>query len=143
MCTLLTLVKAIIAIQAVVTEEELSSGMAFMVFTQSLGPAITLAICNAIFDTSLRSQIARHVPDVDPTAIIQAGATGFRSIVQDSDLQSVLLTYANSIDRVFYLVAALAAACGIFLWGMGWHDVRKKDEGTSVVQSTVNEGKDA
>ncbi|KAI1370090.1 major facilitator superfamily domain-containing protein [Hypoxylon crocopeplum] len=119
---------AIIAIQAAVTAEELSSAMAFIVFTQSLGPAIVLSLCQLIFIESLKSQIPQHAPLADIAGIIQAGATRFRAVVGDGDLDGVLIAYANSIDRVFYLVSAMAAACIIVLWGMGWTDLRKKDE---------------
>ncbi|KAI1403324.1 major facilitator superfamily domain-containing protein [Hypoxylon fuscum] len=117
---------AVNAIQAVTTGEELSSAMAFMVFAQSLGPAIALALYNVIFDASLRMQLAGRAPNVNAQAIINAGATGFRSLVQPGDLNAVLKAYANSIDRVFFLVAALAASASIFVCGMGWHDVRRK-----------------
>jgi hypothetical protein len=102
--------------------------MAFMVFTQSLGPAIALALYNVIFAASLRGQLAQRAPQVDAQAVIDAGATGFRSFVQPVDLPAVLVAYANSIDRALYMVAAMAAACGIFLWGMGWNDIRNKGE---------------
>ncbi|GAW26179.1 putative efflux pump [Rosellinia necatrix] len=117
---------AVNAIQAVTTGEELSSAMAFMVFAQSLGPAVALALYNVIFAASLRMQLAGSVPNIDIQAIINAGATGYRSLVQPGDLNAVLKAYANSIDRVFFLVAALAASAGIFVCGMGWHDVRKR-----------------
>lgn len=113
--------------------------MAFMVFAQSIGPALILAICNVIFDSSLRSQVSQLAPGVDAQAILDAGATGFRTFVKPGDLPGVLHAYANSIDRVFYLVAAMAAACAIFCWGMGWNDVRKKDEGGGVDEATVGE----
>lgn len=102
--------------------------MAFMVFTQSLGPAIALALYNTVFTSSLRQQLAQQAPQVDAQAIISAGATGFRSLVRSADLPSVLTAYATSIDHAFYLVAAMAAICGISAWGMGWHDIRGKAE---------------
>jgi hypothetical protein len=101
--------------------------MALIIFAQSLGPAIVLVLCNVIFLSSLTSQLQKNVPDADAAAIIRAGATGFRSILLPDELSGVLASYANSIDRVFYLVAAVAAACAIVLWGMGWTDLRKKD----------------
>lgn len=102
--------------------------MSFIVFMQSLGPAIVLSLCQLIFIESLKVQIPQHQPNVDAGLIIQAGATRFREIVGSTDLPDLLIAYANSIDRVFYLVAAMAASCGIFLWGMGWQDLRKKEE---------------
>lgn len=99
--------------------------MSFIVFAQSLGPAISLALCNLLFVASLKIQLPQQAPDVNAPAVIQAGATGFRAIVQPGDLSGVLTAYANSVDRTFYLIAAFAAVCGIVLWGMGWKDLRK------------------
>ncbi|KAK0712206.1 efflux pump [Apiosordaria backusii] len=128
---------AILAIQGVTTGEELSSGMAFMVFTQSLAPAVILTLCNVILVENLKIQIPQQAPGVDPGAVIRAGATGFRGIVAAEHLPRVLVAYANSLDRVFYLVAACAAVSFVFLWGMGWQDLRKKNEG---VGSSAGEG---
>ncbi|XDG02463.1 hypothetical protein ABKA04_002078 [Annulohypoxylon sp. FPYF3050] len=118
---------AIISIQAAVGEAQLATGMALVIFAQSLGPAIVLVVCNVIFNSSLKSQLQDKAPHTDAAAVIQAGATGFRAIVQRDDLPGVLAAYAVSVDRVFYFVAAVAAACIIVLWGMGWHDLRTKD----------------
>ncbi|EPE28198.1 MFS general substrate transporter [Glarea lozoyensis ATCC 20868] len=116
---------AIIAVQAAMDSEELPSSIAFVVFSQALGPTIVMALYNIIFLESFQSQIKNYAPSVSPTAVINAGATGFRSFTSPADLPGVLKAYANSIDRIFYFAAALAAVCGIFLWGMGWHDLRK------------------
>jgi hypothetical protein len=114
------------AVQAAVSGQELASGMAFVIFSQSLGPAIVLALSNVIFSASLKTQLAERAPNANATVIIDAGATAFRTYVSPSDLPGVLEAYANSIDRVFYLVASVAACGAIFLWGMGWHDLRRK-----------------
>ncbi|KAI7976466.1 hypothetical protein EIK77_003281 [Talaromyces pinophilus] len=81
---------------------------------------------NVIFNNSLRTIIPQQAPDINVKAVIQAGATAFRSVVPASDLQAVLRAYAISIDHVFYL--AIGASCAAFLtcWGMGWKDIRKK-----------------
>ncbi|KAI0396412.1 major facilitator superfamily domain-containing protein [Xylariaceae sp. FL0594] len=128
---------AVNAIQAVTTGKELSSGMAFMVFAQSLGPAVALSLYNVIFDATLRMRLAEGALNIDVQAILNAGATGFHSVVQPGDLKFVLKAYADSIDRVFYLVAALAASASIFVCGMGWRDVRKKAGPEDEEKSTV------
>lgn len=114
-----------------------------MVFGQSLCSAIVLALCNVIFQESLKSQLLQQAPHVNGTAIIKAGATGFRTLVEPDDLPNVLVAYAKSIDRVFYLVAAAAAMCGVVLWGMGWQDLRKKDDTkqTKDGEPSLNDGK--
>lgn len=126
--------QAVNAIQAVTTGKELSSGIAFMVFCQALGPSIALVVYNVLFGASLKAELAQRAPNVDAQAIIDAGATGFRSLVRPEDLGAVLKAYANSINHVFYLVAALAACCSIFVWPMGWYDVTKKSRPEDVTE---------
>ncbi|KAF1953528.1 MFS general substrate transporter [Byssothecium circinans] len=119
---------AIIAVQAAMNSEELTSGIAFVVFSQAFGPTIAMTLYNVIFLESIKDQIPKLAPNVRSTDIVNAGATGFRAFVSPEDVPAVLKAYANSIDRTFYLAAALATLCGIFLWGMGWHDLREKKE---------------
>jgi hypothetical protein len=109
--------------------------MAFMVFGQSLTPAIALSLYNVIFQATLKKQLAQRAPEVNAQAIINAGATGYRSLVQPNDLNAVLKAYATSINHVFYCVAALAVCCGVFTCGVGWTDVRKKNPPKDDVKS--------
>ncbi|KAI0143667.1 major facilitator superfamily domain-containing protein [Xylariaceae sp. FL1272] len=117
---------AIIATQAATPGKQLSSAMAFIVFCQSLGPAIVLSVCQLIFIHGLQTELPRHAPNVDAASVIQAGATRFRALIDSQDLPKVLVGYATSIDQVFYLLAGLSAFSGFVLWGMGWQDIRKK-----------------
>ncbi|KAK8021792.1 hypothetical protein PG990_006930 [Apiospora arundinis] len=116
----------IISIQSVTSGEELSSGMAFMVFTQSLFPAIVLPLCNLVLVSSLRTQLPIYAPGADVPAVIKAGATSFRQVVGAEDLQGVISAYAVSVDRVFYLNAAMVVVSGLFIYGIGWYDIREK-----------------
>lgn len=111
--------------------------MAFMVFTQSLFPAIVLSMCNLVLVSSLRTQLSLHAPNVDAAAVIQAGATDFRSVVNAADLPGVIEAYANSVDYVFYLVAAMVAISSLFIWGIGWQDLRKKTSGMADVKKNI------
>jgi hypothetical protein len=98
-----------------------------MVFSQAIGPAIANTLYNVIFLSSLPTQIAKFAPHANVQAIIDAGASGFRSVVSPADLNGVLVAYSNSLGRIYYLAVAFAATCGIASWGMGWHDLRKKE----------------
>lgn len=119
--------------------EDIASSSAFVVFSQAFGPTIAMSLYNVVFLESLRTEIPHYAPNIDATAIINAGATGFRSFVPPAELHGVLVAYANSIDRVFYLAAGLATACGVFLWGMGWNDLRKKEgDGTDAKHDALN-----
>jgi hypothetical protein len=122
----------LISIQGVTTGEELSSGMAFMVFTQSLFPAVVLSMCNLILVASLKGELPQKAPTVDVDAVIKAGATNFRSIVDADELSGVVAAYANSVRNVFYLVTAMVVLSGVFIYGIGWQDLRKRVTDTNV-----------
>lgn len=117
----------LVSVQHAVSPAELSSAMAFIVWCQYIGPTIFLVLYNVVFDSSLRSQLIQQAPTTDVNAVIAAGATKFRGIVSPQDLQGVLVAYSNSLDRVFYLVAAVAAVSWFAAWGMGWKDIRQAE----------------
>lgn len=102
--------------------------MALIMFSQTFGGAMFLSFSDTIFTNSLKSLIPTYASSVDPEAVITAGATGFRKIISGNDLTNVLMAYAKSVDRVFYLTAGAAVGCFVFAWGMGWKDIRKKNE---------------
>ncbi|KAI1775073.1 MFS general substrate transporter [Hypoxylon cercidicola] len=117
----------IVAVQNQVSREELSQAMAFLLWAQYIGPTIFLTLYNTIFSTSLRTQLPQQAPNVDVQAVLAAGATRFREVVDPRDLPNVLIAYSNSLDRVFYLVAGAGVGGFIAAWGMGWRDIRKKN----------------
>ncbi|SPQ23139.1 155f0597-f3a3-42ef-9315-100e4f8f9811 [Thermothielavioides terrestris] len=117
-----------IAVQNAVTFAELATANAFVVWAQYIGPTIFLTLCNTILQTSLESELPAHAPNANATAIIAAGATNFRAFVSAQDLPGVLVAYSNSVDHVFYLVAAAGVVAWLAAWGMGWNDIRKKNQ---------------
>ncbi|KAK8087704.1 MFS transporter, partial [Apiospora hydei] len=131
----------LISMQSATSGEELSSGMAFMVFTQSLFPAIVLPLCNVVLVSSLKAQLPIYAPGINVAAVIEAGATSFRKVVDAKDLGGVIAAYAQSVDRVFYLNTGMVVASGLFIWGIGWYDIRKKD-GTGVSADREHSGTD-
>jgi len=97
-----------------------------LISCQNFGSAIFLIFGETIFTNSLKTLIAQYVPGVDAKTLIAAGATGWRSILSDSQVAGLLKAYAGSIDRVFYLATGASIAAMIFACGMGWGDIRKK-----------------
>lgn len=100
--------------------------MSTLMFFQTLGSAILLTIADTIFNNSLKTEIPKYAPSVNPETVISAGATAVRNVVSKSDLPGVLLAYSKSFDRVFYLAAGLSVGFFIAGFGLGWKDIRKK-----------------
>lgn len=118
----------IIAVQNTVPPQQIPIAMALVTFSQSFGAALFLSFAETTFSNSFGELIPKYAPSVNGQSVVAAGATGFRKIVSGTDLAGVLIAYAKSIDRIFYLAAGLGAGCFVFAWGMGWKDLRKKKE---------------
>ena len=118
----------IIAVQNTLPPTQIAPAMALLMFSTSFGGALFLSFGEVIFSNSLKALIPIYAPAVDPQTIIDSGATGFRTHIHAADLAAVLVAYAKSVDRVFYLTAGLGVGCFIFAWGMGWKDIRKKKQ---------------
>ncbi len=100
--------------------------MALLIFCQNFGGAVFLTFAETIFSNSLTSLITRYVPGIDVKAVIDAGATGWRGILSESQVFGVLKAYSDSIDRIFYLAIGTSMGTMMFACGMGWVDIRKK-----------------
>lgn len=118
----------LVAVQAVLPRSQIAVAMAVLVFAQGLGGAVLVSAANTIFDGSLVSEILARAPGVSPEVVLAAGATSFRDVVPPAELSGVLEAWAISFDRVFYLVLGLSTAAFFTSWGLGFHDVRKKQK---------------
>lgn len=117
-----------VAVQTVLPNSQIAVAMAVLTFTQGLGSSVLITVANTIFDNSLVSELHSLAPSVSADAVLAAGATAFRDFVPEEELPGVLEAYATSFDRAFYLMVGLAAATFVTSWGLGWHDVRNKEE---------------
>ncbi|PKX89993.1 uncharacterized protein P174DRAFT_288124 [Aspergillus novofumigatus IBT 16806] len=59
--------------------------MSILMFSQALAGALFLAFADVIFSAGPKSLILKDAPNVDSQAIIAAGATGLRDVVQTQD----------------------------------------------------------
>jgi hypothetical protein len=116
----------IIAIQNTLQPAQIPVAMALLMFSQAFGGALFLSFSDTILTNSLKTLLPKYAPSVDPQAVINAGATGFRTILQGADLVNVVVVYAKSVDRVFYLTAGAAVGSFMSCWFMGFKDIRKK-----------------
>ncbi|KAH8594182.1 putative MFS transporter [Bisporella sp. PMI_857] len=131
-----------IAIQNLVSPEQISLAMAIIIFWQNIGASVSLIAANAIFSNSLRTQLeqrASQIGSVSPEAIINAGVRSIRELVSGSALTATLEAYAKSVDHVMYLGIACSVCVIVFSPGLGWKDIRK----TKDLQKFGNESPDS
>lgn len=104
---------------------QVSVALAIVIFSQLFGGALFLSFAQTEFTNGLTTLIPVHAPGVNPQTVIEAGASAVRQAVPEAALEGVLEAYNTTINRVFYLAAASAAAMFIFCWGLGWKSIKK------------------
>lgn len=110
--------------------------MAFLVFLQNFGTSIVVVLSNTIFAQTLTSKISHYAPSVTPQAALEAGSdsNAIRHLVDghEGELNGVLKTYSQGLQNIFYLLIGISSISVVFCLGMGWVDVRKKQEAERV-----------
>ncbi|RFU29963.1 hypothetical protein B7463_g6351, partial [Scytalidium lignicola] len=117
-----------IAVQNALPQKYVSISMSLLVFSQNLGGALFLSFDETAFSNGLDQALPKFAPNVDPQAIIAAGATGFRAVIPKAAVGGVLNAYSRAISHVFYIAAAAAAVLTIVSLGMGFKNIKKKGD---------------
>jgi len=129
----------IVAVQHTLPPAQAPLAISLIMFTGMIFGALFLSFSATIFTQSLRQQIPLQDPGVDAAKIVQAGATGFRKILDPSEIGGILNAYSKSIDRVFYMVTALTAVSFFFAFGLGWKDIREKKAPETAEEKAVDD----
>lgn len=103
-------------------------GTTLLMFCQFFGGTLFLSFSQTAFTASLTNSIPKYAPGINPSVVIQAGATGYRTVVSAADLPGVVKAYSVAIDNTFYVATGLSAAVFIFVWGMGWKKIEGKEK---------------
>lgn len=113
-----------LAAQTVLSKQDVSTGVALMFFSQSLGGAIFICVSQSVFSNHLTDAL-QSVPGIDTAAIIAAGATELSRVVPAESLRTVLIVYNDSLQKSFITVIAVAAAMVLPAAGMEWRSIKK------------------
>ncbi|KAJ3903645.1 major facilitator superfamily domain-containing protein [Lentinula edodes] len=107
-----------VAVQVVLTPEEVPIGSSLVMLSTSLGGAVALSISQSIFNNDLVKEISKYAPSIDPSIVADAGATQFRDFVPADALSGVLKAYAKAIDTVLIPPIAFAGFSLIIALGI-------------------------
>ena len=104
--------------------------MAVLIFCQTFGGSLFLAISQTAFINSLGTALHTFAPTIDVNTLLVAGASAIRQVVPSESLHGILLAYNRALNHVFYIAAGTAVATFVFCWGMGWKNVKKVKNAT-------------
>jgi hypothetical protein len=116
----------LIAVQAVLPSKDVPIGTAMIMFSQTLGGALFISVAQNIFSTQLLKNLRNVVPDLDPTIVLQAGATTLVQKVPAEFLRGVRLAYNDSIMSAFLVATAMAVVSVLGSVAFQWKSVKGK-----------------
>ena len=102
-----------------------------MVFARSLGGAIFVSVGQNIFSNHIISGMLARVPGLDPSIVIQSGATNLQQTVRQATsgqanvITRVLKVYNDAIVRTFVVALALACVSIFGALGVEWRSVKR------------------
>lgn len=116
------------AVQTVLPLDKIPIGTAAVVASQSFGGAIFVSVGNTILQNEVKSSsMSGQLPGIDIQAVLDAGATGFRSVVTADQLPALLEAYNGALQKVFIAaipVIGLAFISSLFL---EWKSVKPQE----------------
>jgi hypothetical protein len=125
-------------VQNSLPKDQIPAAMSILVFLQNFSAAVMIVVSQTIFTNSLNKLIPQYAPGVSASLVIAAGSTNIRKVVPADLLDSVLLAYAESLDRVWYFCAGIVVPPFIFAWFMGWRNFQQKSDSEDVEKSDGN-----
>ncbi|KAH1412776.1 hypothetical protein KXW42_005777 [Aspergillus fumigatus] len=121
------------AVQTVLPAEDIPIGTAAVMFFQTLGGALFIAVAQSVFQNGLISGLAKYAPTVDPTAIVKAGATEMRTVLtqlgQLDQLMNVIKAYMDGLRASYRVSLALVLVAFLASLLMEWKSVKKANNG--------------
>ncbi|KAF8211711.1 major facilitator superfamily domain-containing protein [Mycena galopus ATCC 62051] len=129
----LGLQQPMLAAQTVLELKDVAIGTALVMFANTLGGALFVAIAQSVFTSRLVSGLVATVPSVSPTLVLSNGADSLKEVIASEFLPDVLVAYNQALMMAFYVsmalgVIALAGACAV-----EWRSVKEKKVEMSVV----------
>ncbi|KAK0712952.1 major facilitator superfamily-domain-containing protein [Lasiosphaeria miniovina] len=117
----------LIAVQTVLSIEDVPIGTSVIIFVQTLGGALFVSIAQNVFSNHLVQYVAEYEPSLpDPSIVFAVGATNIQHAIPAEYLPGVTQAYNDALTKTFVVFAAMAAISIIGASFMEWKSVKGK-----------------
>ncbi|KAJ7284547.1 major facilitator superfamily domain-containing protein [Mycena rebaudengoi] len=116
-----------VAAQTVLELSDVPIGTSILMFTQTLGGALFISVAQNVFSNKLTSGLIGKVPGLNPTIVLNTGATSIQHAIDPQFVADVLVVYNEALISAFYVATAMAALSLIGSLVMEWKSIKGKD----------------
>lgn len=117
------------AVQTVLSPEDIPVGTAAVMFFQTLGGALFIAVGQSVFQNGLIDGITKYTTGVDPMVIIGAGATEMRKVLGElgklDQIDGVIEAYMSGLRDSYRVALALMVVAFVASLFLEWKSVKK------------------
>lgn len=128
-----------ICIQTVLKPEDLPMGTALIVFSQTIGGAVFVAVSQNIFTNKLVENLAIYAPSLDAKAVLFIGATRIHSVYEGAVLEGIKKSYNEALTGVFMISAIIGALTIFGTVFVPWTNVKGKQKFVAAVEEGKGE----
>ncbi|KAE8162633.1 major facilitator superfamily domain-containing protein [Aspergillus tamarii] len=114
------------AIQTTLSAADVNLGVGVILFGQSMGPAVFIAIAQVIFTNQLSSRLDDVVPGLTPAYIAERGLGDLKNVVPLQQWDEVLRGIDRSLTRTWYISVALGCMTLVGSLLVEWRSVKQK-----------------
>lgn len=114
------------AVQTMLPPADINLGIGVILFGQSVGPAVFIAIAQVIFMNQLSSNLESIVPGLTPAYIEERGLGDIKNGVPVQHLDAVLRGIDRSLTSTWYLPVALGCMSIVGSLLIEWRSVKQK-----------------
>ncbi|KAL2133511.1 hypothetical protein VTI74DRAFT_2237 [Chaetomium olivicolor] len=117
----------LIAVQTVLDIDDVPTGTSLVIFLQTLGGALFVAVSQNVFANKLVEFVGEYVPEIpDPSSILAVGATSVQKVIEPALLPAVKLAFNDALTHTFIVFTALAALSIFPALAVEWRSVKGK-----------------
>ena len=129
----ITVQQSYVAVQSIVTLEQLAIASSLVSAFQALGGAIFVSVGNTVL---LNELYDADLPGIDIDAVIAAGATGFRAFIPEKGIPPLLDAYNGALQKVFQMGLVCSALAFLVALGLEWRSIKgpKSSQGPPIVK---------
>lgn len=116
------------AVQTILPTDEVPLGTSLMLFAQSFGPAVAIAVAQVLFIDQLSTNLSPLVPGLKGTNIQNVGLSQIVANIPPENVEKALVAIDKSLSHTWYLVAGLACATMVGSLLIEWRSVKSRRE---------------
>jgi hypothetical protein len=133
----------IVAVQAAVDMEDVPTTTAILSFAQTIGGSLFVSVAQTAFSNKLVQELHNRVPQLDPSVVLDGGASDLSSHIPKEYLTEVIQSYNSGLTQTFIVGTVMVALSIIGSSLVEWKSIKGDRVKANKPDTDNEEGKTA